>query len=190
MKLLKYLLPACLLGSMALGVASCDDNKSYAELLNDENRYVNAYLVDHRVINSIPADTVFETGPDAPFYRLDEDGNLYMQVIDAGTPGDTVSYNDEIYFRFTRYPLSTYSDGEFSASEGNDDVLMGNYNFRYGNYELASSYNFGSGIQTPLNYLPIDAEVNIIIKSQYGFTSEIANVMPFLYEIRYFRPKI
>ena len=67
----------------ALAFTACDDTKSYAELLTDETHYVNAYLANQRVVASIPADTVFETGPDAPYYRLDEDGNLYMQVLDA-----------------------------------------------------------------------------------------------------------
>ncbi len=171
-------------------VSSCSDGKTYAELLTDENHYVNAFLADQRVVNSIPADTVFEYGENAPYYRLDEDGNLYMQVIHPGTPGEKVQYNEVVYFRFTRYNISTYSDGSFGAYDGNDEVLGGNYSFRFGNYELNSSYSFGSGIQTPLQYLPIDAQVNIVIKSQYGMPSEMSNVIPYLYSIRYFKPKI
>lgn len=190
MKLPKLLGPLAFFAALVLGMSSCDDSKTYAELLTDENKYVNAFLADHHVVNQIPADTVFETGPDAPYYRLDEDGNMYMQVLEAGTPGDTVSYNELIYFRYTRYPLVTYSNGEFTASEGNDDVLNGNFSFRFGNYSITSSYNYGTGIQTPLLYLPIDAVVNIIIKSQYGFPSEMANVQPYLFSVRYYRPKI
>lgn len=176
--------------ALAVSHTACSDSKTYAELLADENHYVNAFLADQRVINNVPADTIFETGENAPYYRLDEDGNMYMQVISPGTPGNKVEQNDLIYFRFTRYPISYYKDGEFSSSDGNDDVLGGNLSFRFGNFELNSSYSFGAGIQIPLNYLPIDAEVNIVIKSQYGMPSEMANVMPYLYHIRYFKPKI
>lgn len=174
----------------ASSLASCSDDKSYAELLNEENAYVNCFLADHKVVDHIPADTVFECGPDAPYYRLDEDGTLYMQVLDAGTPGNKVKYDEQIYFRFTRSNIATYKDGEFGSSEGNDAVLNGNYSFRYGNYQISSSYNNGVGIQVPLNYLPVDCNVNIVIKSQYGVPSEIAYVIPYLYNIRYFRPKI
>lgn len=185
--------PLCLLAmaaSMAIGLGSCSDNKTYAELLTDETHYVNAFLADQRVVGAVPPDSVFESGPNAPYYRIDEDGNMYMQVVDPGTPGDTVAYNDLIYFRFTRYPLSAYKNGEFTASEGNDDALGGNYSFRYGNFELQSSYSFGQGIQTPLSFLPVDATVNIVIKSQYGWPNEMSNVQPYLYSVRYFRPKI
>ena len=176
----------------ALGTtfASCSDDRTYAEMLGDENQYVNTYLADCRVIAEVPADTVFEAGDDAPYYRLDEDGNLYMQVIDAGTPGNMAETNELLYFRFTRYDLSSYKDGEFSYSEGNDEVLSGNLSFRYGNYDLSSSYSYGVGIQTPLNYLPIDCHVKIVIKSQYGMPSEMSYVKPYLYEIRYFKPKV
>lgn len=190
MKLIHILGASALAAALSLGASSCSDSKTYAELLADENHYVNSFLADQRVINSIPADTVFEYGEDAPFYRLDEDGNLYMQVIDPGTPGEKVSYNDLVYFRFTRYNIATYADGVFGSSDGNDAVLGGNLSFRYGNFELNSSYSYGSGIQTPLQFLPIDAQVNIVIKSQYGMPSEMSNVIPYLYSIRYFRPKI
>lgn len=179
-----------LAAAFIMGISSCSDRKTYAELLTDENHYVNAFLADQRVVNEVPEGNKFETGPNAPYYRMDEDGNIYMQVVDAGTPGDTVAQNELIYFRFTRYPISTYKDGEFSASEGNDDVLVGNYSFRFGNFELQSSYSFGEGIQIPLSYLPIDCQVNLVVKSQLGMPAEISNVQPFLYTLRYFRPKI
>ncbi|MDE6300417.1 MAG: DUF4827 domain-containing protein [Muribaculaceae bacterium] len=174
----------------AAAVTGCSDSKTYAELLNDENAYTNAFLADHRVVNYVPENNEFETGPDAPYYRLDEDGQMYMQVIDAGTPDNMVKADELIYFRYTRYPLSTYSNGEFTYSDGNDDALGGNYSFRYGNYETNSSYSAGPGVQAPLEYLPVDCQVNLVIKSQYGKPGEIANVQPYLYSLRYFRPKI
>jgi len=175
---------------MLSAVTSCDDNKSYAELLTDESHAINSFLADHRVINGIPEDTIFEVGPDAPYYRLDNDGNFYMQVLNAGTKTEEnkVEKNEEIYFRTTRYNLFYYNDGELPAGEGNaSDVSAGNYFFRFENYQLQSSSQWGAGIQMPLHYLPVDCEVNIVVKSQYGMTNEVANVIPFLYNIKYYK---
>ncbi|MDY3857893.1 MAG: DUF4827 family protein [Muribaculaceae bacterium] len=180
--------------SLALGTAavvalgSCSDKRSYADLLSTENQSVNAFLVNQNVYLDIPADTVFQVGKDAPYYRLDEEGNLYMQVINAGTPRNRVESDQLIYFRFTRWNLNKYaSTGELGDGEGNSsNVNLGSASFRYGNYTLTSSSQWGAGLQTPLQYLPIDCEVNIIIKSQYGVSTEIANVVPYLYNVRYF----
>ena len=73
-------------------LSSCDNGKSYADLLKEEDKAVKAFLADKIVINSIPADSVFVTLQDVgnndtlavPYYRLDDDGNVYMQVLDAG----------------------------------------------------------------------------------------------------------
>ena len=180
--------------SAALLSSSCSDDKTYAELLADENRYTNFYLADQKVINEIPADSVFEYGEDAPFYRLNEDGNLYMKVLDPGTEDNMVEDDELIYFRFSRWNLSKYEgNGQFAEGytpDGNNAALGGNYYFRYNNYSLSSSYNYGEGIQEPLKYLPVDCHVLIIIKSQKGVSSEIAYVIPYLYDLRYFRPKV
>lgn len=172
-------------------ISSCSDGKSYAELLSNETQFVNSFLADQRVVNGIPADTVFECGTDAPYYRIDEDGNIYMQVLNPGTKGNRAKDDELIYFRFTRYNLAYYADGILPEGSGNDeDMSLANTSFRYNNYTLSSSYQWGSGLQKPLSLLPVDCEVNIVIKSQYGMYDEIASVIPYLYNIRYFRPKI
>lgn len=170
---------------------SCESGRSYTELLNDENIAVNRFLADQWVIPSIPADTVFEVGPEAPYYMLDEEGNIYMQVLDAGS-GEKAEDDDLIYFRFMRYALSQYEgDLDKVYAEGNqDDLTQAATSFRFQNFTLPSSSQWGSGIQLPLEFLPMNCEVNLIVKSQYGWSSEISNVVPYLYHIRYFKSQI
>lgn len=174
---------------MAAALSSCSDDKTYAELLTEETYYVNNFLADQRVIDAVPADTVFEVGPDAPYYRLDEDGNLYMQVLNAGTPGNRVKPDELIYFRYTRWALAYYKDGKLPNGAGNNIDLNSAY-FRYQNFSLTSSYQWGSGIQYPLALLPVDCEVNIVIKAAYGPVQESAEVRPYLYRLTYQRPQI
>lgn len=167
-----------------LCTTACNDGKTYAELLTDEDHYVNNFLADHRVVLSVPSDTVFDYGPDAPYYRLEEDGMLYMQVLEPGTPGNRVENDQQIYFRYTKYDLTLYSGGQLPQGTGNNYTL-GPAWFRYGNYQMVSSQTWGAGIQMPLAYLPIDCKVNLVVKSTYGESDNQVNVIPYLYELTY-----
>lgn len=191
MKLINRIASIFILGACAFaGVTACNDGKSYAELLTDESHSINRFLADQVVINSIPEDTIFEVGEKAPYYRLDDEGNFYMQVLNAGTdePGNRAVKDQEIYFRTTRYNLHYYKDGELIPGDGNAiDVAAGNYFFRFENFQIQSSSQWGSGLQQPLYYLPIDCEVNLVVKSQFGMSNEVANVIPYLYNIRYYK---
>ncbi|MDE6100091.1 MAG: DUF4827 domain-containing protein [Paramuribaculum sp.] len=180
-----------IISALTAALSSCSSSTSYAELLNDENKSVNRFLVNQIVIPSIPADSVFETGPDAPYYQLDEEGNVYMQVLSVGD-GKKVTDDQIVYFRFTRWDLSYYTTTlDNIASSGNmDDMTQTPTSFRYQNFTLPSSAYYGSGIQMPLAFLPLNSEVNLIVKSQYGFTNEISYVRPFLYRIRYYKSMI
>ena len=176
---------------MAFNFVSCDDTESYADLLIDETKAVNNFLADQKIENEIPKDSIFITGKDAPYYRMDEDGNIYMQVINPGTKGNMAKTDQLIYFRFTRYDLFGYSDGVLPEGFGNaNDFDYRNTQFRFGNYTLPSSSKWGTAIQLPLYYLGIDCEVNLVVKSQYGYTDEISTVVPYMYNIRYFKSQI
>lgn len=177
---------------ICLGVTTtgCSDDTSYTDLLNKESKNVNNFLSDQRVIAEIPADTVFECGKDAPYYMLDDEGNVFMQVIDPGY-GPKAADNQMVYFRYIRYSLSSYVSGEeLEATEGNDNAGYAAENFRYNNFTLPSSSAWGYGLQMPLKYLPLNSVVNIVIKAEYGITNEQSYVQPFLYNVRYFPGKI
>ena len=192
MRLIKKYLAAAAAVVLALGATSCKDSKSYAQLLEIETKAVNQFLADQRVDNTIPTDTnfVFETGENAPYYRLDEDGNLYMKVLKYGTRGNWAKDDEIVFFRFTRCNLEEYKNGELPKGSGNEtDMSYMNSWFRLNNYTLESSYQWGAGVQTPLQFLPMDCEVNLVVKSQYGFYSETSYVLPFLYTLRYYRQK-
>ena len=75
--------------------------------------------------------------------------------------------------------------------DGNEnDMNIAPTYFQYGNYSLAVSSQWGYGLQLPLTFLGVDSEVNLVIKSQYGWASEISSVIPYLYHVRYFRNQI
>lgn len=177
----------------AMSFVSCDKNRSYAELLSDERQACNAFLCNFR-LEEVPADSVFEVGSDAPFYKLDPDGNVYMQVLRAGDRKNNKARTSQtIYFRYTRYNINDWytKDKFWSPAGGNaDDMSAATTSFQFNDFTRQGSAEWGLGIQMPLNYLGIDCEVNLIVKSQYGRTDEISYVVPFMYHLRYFPSKV
>lgn len=86
------MMAATLLTSMV----SCNDTKSYSDLLKEEEQAVNWYLAQHEIETRIPEDSVFETGPDAPFYKMDKDGYVYMRVLSTGDPARKAKEGDRV----------------------------------------------------------------------------------------------
>lgn len=96
--------------ALIAALSSCSSGTSYAELLNEENKSVNRFLVNQKVIPYVPADSVFEIGPEAPYYQLDNEGNVYMQVLSLGNSEKVVD-DQIVYFRFKRWDLTYYKIG-------------------------------------------------------------------------------
>lgn len=201
---------------LLLTLPACKDKESYADLLRDENYAVNAFLVNYPVITSVPADSVFITTLDiesdpafrlefadldetelheqainrTPFYRMDDDGYIYMQVLDPGSGARAVA-DQQVWFRFTRYNMKVaYETGAWEPSGNEQDVASTPTSFRYQNTSLSSTTNWGTGIQVPLDYLKLNCHVRLVIKSYLGPTQEVSSVYPFLYNIRYYPSRI
>lgn len=190
----KYILPFMTLMAFAIMSTSCHDTKSYAELLTEESEVVNTFLAHHRVVEDIPEDDNFEIGLTAPYYRLDEDNNVYMQVLMKGSD-ERPEKDDRVYFRYTQYNLYNYiiGDDEYNASisVGNaDNMNSASTFFLFDNYTVSESSQYGVGIQLPMHHLGYGAKVNLIIKSQAGPTTEMAYVIPYLFTITYNKPMI
>ncbi len=174
--------------------ASCSKTQSYSDLLKNEQKVSNWFLAQHTVCNEIPSDSVFEEGPDAPFYRMDDDGYVYMQVIKSNKKGDRdiPHTGDQVYFTFTRYDIdlmykSNTLDVPYSNSNQDDLWNTTSTYFIFNNYRVSVSSEFGSGMQVPVSYLGYNSEVNILLKSYYGFSVDNTTCIPYLVNVRYFK---
>ncbi|MCM1522407.1 MAG: DUF4827 domain-containing protein [Muribaculaceae bacterium] len=187
-KLFLSILSVC---SLLITATSCSDNKSYAELLSDETKAVNSFLAQHRVVDHVPADTIFEMGPDAPYYRIDDERNVYMQVLLNPTPDDKAEKDDPVYFRYMRYNLMTYVIGALNVGSGNaNNMAMPSTYFIFEDYYNTQSYQYGEGIQLPMKYLGYNCKINLVVKSQAGPENDMSYVTPYLYEISYYKPAL
>lgn len=188
-KYLRKIFPL-ILGSLLMIGSGCSKSQSYSELLRDEEKAVNWYLAAQRVETEIPADSIsFITGKDAPFYKLDEDGYIYMQVVNKGD-GTKVEDGDVVYFRFMRNNIKYLYEGVETTPTGNSDYLAyGPASFIYNNQYLSSTTQWGTGIQMPLRFLGYNSEVNLVLRSYYGFLEEQSYCIPYIINIRYFKPE-
>lgn len=225
----KLIFPIFTLLALAFLTSSCDDSKSYAELLADENYAVNDFLVRHHVVDYVPSDSVFITrreiaekifeesgnvaadeaayeqalveimadlekdpAKDAPYYRIDDESNVYMQVISVGTD-EKPKKDDRVYFRFTRYNLFYYvvgADNSLIGSGNADSMNSQSTFFLFENTSVSESTQYGTGIQLPLRFLGYNSKVNIVVKSQAGPESDMSYVVPYLYTITYYKSMI
>lgn len=193
---MKYTLQSKLgifLASLAMvSLTACDNTKSYSDLLREEEVTVNWYLSENTVVPYVPEDSVFIVGKDAPFYRMDGDGNVYMRVINPGDMSDRPVKGQTVYMRFMRSNIKyIYEMGEYAPSEGNADDMNSSLNgmsIVYGNTNLTSTTQYGTGIQVPLDYLGYGCEVDLIVKSVVGASGDISQCNPYLYKgLRFYK---
>ena len=176
--------------ALMTAASSCQEGKSYSDLLKEEQKAVNWYLAQQKVVPYVPEDSVFETGTDAPFYRMNKDGSVYMRVINAGDMENRPVKGQTVYFRYTMYNIKSLYEG-FTSNESNSnnmDSALGGLSLIYGNTLLPSTTEWGTGIQVPLDYLGYDCEVDLIVKSTEGRSGDISQCNPELYKsLKFFK---
>ncbi len=181
---------------------ACNDGKTYIELREEEDEAIEKFLsTDGRYTASIPANRQFITAQDSenpPFYILPD--GVYMQIQSIGvldtTKKNFFRVNDKVYFRYNRMNLKYWADGiasidrpdswagNWSDASGSSDSYFFTYTTNEGaNY--SSYYEYGLGIEYPLQYIGNGAIVNLVMPSKMGFSNEISSVVPYLYKIRY-----
>lgn len=175
---------------LILSLASCEKGESYADLLKKEEKAVNWYLSGESVEVEIPADSIFIEGEDAPFYKMNEDGTIYMKVLDSGDLSERPENGDRVYFRYSRMNLRNFYEAGLEQWFGNSNDLSASTvstSFLMGNTTLQSSYQYGTGIQLPLKYLGYNSRVRLVLKAQAGFYAEQSQCLPFVFDVRYFK---
>lgn len=171
-----------------LPLTSCDNTESYSDLLKKEEKAVNYFLANQSIVPYIPADGKFQTGEDAPYYRMDNDGNVYMQVISVGEPKVVPEKGERVYFRFRRMNLLNYAEAGYESWSGNaDNPASEATSFLYEQYNFSTTSQYGTGIQLPLQYVGYNSYVRLVLKAAAGFANDQSQCIPYLVEIRYFK---
>ena len=87
----------CLLG-LALVSASCNKRRTYAEILKDETRAIEKFILENKliVLDEFPENLVFKSNE---FYR-DPATGVYFNIIEPGDTANKVKEGEEVYVRF------------------------------------------------------------------------------------------
>lgn len=190
MKKLKFISFFFIIAFLPIFYFSCNKSESYSTLLRNEEKAVNWFLSGQKVCVEIPSDSILDFGPDAPFYKLNTDGTVYMKVLTPGNlnSSDRPKAGDKVYYRYNRRNLQNLQAGEDAPWEGNSSIVSSSPTFFfYENSYLPNTLNLGQGIQLPLKYVGYDSEVLLVMKASQSLTEEQSLCIPFEYDIRYFK---
>lgn len=183
------------LSLLAFGLAfqACDNTKTYAEMLEDEEDAIANYIRDNdiRVISQ------------SEFYANDSTTDIdrneyvqlasgvYMQIRKKGD-GDTVKANDQVLVRFMEYSLI---DQDTTLSNLHLPQMVDEFNYRVTSSSIAGQFVQGvmpsaysttavpAGWLVPLVYVRSGAHVRLIVPSKMGHNTAMQQVYPYYYDI-------
>ncbi len=177
---------------------ACDNTKTYAEMLEEENRAIADFINKENI-------TVISQND---FYAKDSTTNIeqneyvqlasgvYMQIVDKGSdnPADTVKNNEVILVRFMEYSLL---DKDTTLSNLSYSYLVEEFRYAATSSSIAGIFNEKSSLMyswynstavpagwlVPMPYIRNNAHVRLIIPSKMGHYAAMQNVYPFYYDI-------
>ena len=152
---------------VAIAVASCDDTRSYTDMLNAQRDMMDKLIADSGfvILSDFPADSVLE-----PNEFVEIDDNFYMNIIDKGNSSRAVVGQTDIQCRFIPYIFSSDSDRWMQSVSNLGPNSNGTHplEFKYGytvpiySY-VPYEYFLGAGLSTPLTYVGDSSYVRLIV---------------------------
>lgn len=195
-------LTLCLLAFIACSIAlqGCDDTKTYAEMLEEEEDAINAFIKDSSIV--VISQSQFHAQDSTTDVTKNEYVHLasgvYMQIVDKGSElaSDTVKNNDELLVRFSEYDLInqglTYSNIDIPYTVDAFRYTVTSSSIAATFIEGYYMYNTGSlstsvpaGWLVALTYVRDRAHVRLIVPSKMGSASAMSAVYPYYYDIKY-----
>ncbi|MGL4293484.1 MAG: DUF4827 family protein [Bacteroidales bacterium] len=196
MKRISYLCSLLLFGA-SIAFTSCDDNKTYAQKLDDEKDAIRKFVKEQGISAiSVSEDQLNnyikyagDWSNEENHFKLNqwykfEDG-LYMKIDNYG---DTTQMyvnmkNPDLLIRYDScYNLLTFDNFQDTAPMGNNGWFLEGYRPGY-------PTQFGTGLVFPIRFLgkggPAFKEtpsVSLIVPSKLGLSADQQNVIPYFYK--------
>lgn len=194
------------LALLALGsfFQSCSDQKTYAEMLEDERKAIREFIKKHNIKTiteeEFEKDTITNVSENE--YVL-LSGGVYLQIVNRGQ-GDTVRNRDEVLLRMAEYNILSEIDNSVSSDTlsnidwpqaGAVDAFYYTPNsssilFHQGLIRAAYSQSVGTldvprGIIDIIPYIKDKAYVKLIVPSKKGHSgaNSMYSISPMYYDI-------
>lgn len=176
---------------------ACDDSKTYAEMLEEEDDAIAAFIRDNDI--QVISQTEFFNNDSTTDVSKNEyvqlSSGVYMQIVDKGSDNlaDTVKNNDLILVRFMEYSIL---DKDTSLSNLNAVETVDEFKYTVTSSSIAGIFMKGgfmysyygssvpAGWLVPLPYVRDMAHVKLIVPSKMGHSTAMQYVYPYFYDIK------
>lgn len=182
--------------AFGLGFQACDNTKTYAEMLEEEEDGIKAFIKDSSIV----------VISQSQFYAQDSMTNVekneyvqlasgvYMQIVDKGSvnKNDTLKDGDEVLVRFSEFDILK---GEYIMSNLNAPETVDEFRYTSTSSSIAGIFLQGymltvygpavpAGWLVPLTYVRDGARVKLIVPSKMGQSQAMQSVLPYYYYIQ------
>lgn len=202
-----------LLFGLGIVFQACDNTKTYAEMLEEENEAIKDFINEHgiRVISqsefyakdSVTAENEYVQLASGVYMNIvkkgllkkDKDGKVIYDedgkpVLD--NPNDTIKNNMEVLVRFMEYSIL---DKDTTLSNLDAPQVVDEFRYKVTSSQIAGTFTGGymysyygptvpAGWLVPLSYIRNYAHVKLIVPSKMGHQSAMQYVYPYFYDIR------
>ena len=192
----KLLLLFFILLAVGFSFQACDDTKTYAEMLEEEDDAI-ADFINKEGIKVISQSEFFDNDSVTDVEKnefVQLSSGVYMQIVDKGSdnPADTVKNNDLVLVRFMEYSLL---DKDTTLSNLTLPYLVDEFKYTASSSSIAGIFIQGlmymaygytavpAGWLVPLPYVRDKAHVRLIVPSKMGHQSAMQYVYPYYYDI-------
>lgn len=192
----KLLLLFFILLAVGFSFQACDDTKTYAEMLEEEDDAI-ADFINKEGIKVISQTEFFDNDSVTDVEKnefVQLSSGVYMQIVDKGSdnPADTVKNNDLVLVRFMEYSLL---DKDTTLNNLTLPYLVDEFKYTASSSSIAGIFIQGlmymaygytavpAGWLVPLPYVRDKAHVRLIVPSKMGHQSAMQYVYPYYYDI-------
>ena len=178
---------------LSFAFQACDNTKTYAELLEEEDDAIADFIKDSNIV--VISQSQFHAQDSMTDVAKNEyvqlASGVYMQIVDKGS-GDSIVNNDEVLVRFTEFSLL---DDTLTLSNIDAVGMVDRFRYTTSSSSIAGSFLEGymytyygtqvpAGWLVPLVYVRDGAHVKLIVPSKMGHQTAMQSVYPYFYDIR------